>query len=498
MDLLDHCPSVKVTWLWGRSECSIITDDPIGRTTQIWNNYGPKSNEECENNYTLERIYLLNYFLLVILGYGFSLFRNPAEFCSLAVSLDVEKRISNIKNSQADPPLAKTVTTDSQNEQTNQVLKEPEHVVAMPDDGKGHDIFVKSKVNSGNAASLNVSASMRKVTKIRWVRLKEGSMKNDSSRRQALYEFSPGFLGDCSIAFANERELAESDFQLRSSIDFSVAQSSRNMVHVMCAVTMILQRQQMAIMKHDLDLPQWPANEKQFHAARYRRNQIQILSSVIGILLQSLRRLPGLSMATAKDMRVIRLENILTDSTANILTDFRAALNAGLGTRNPAKIRKNGWVECAFTLWLCGLWLQYISNIRENSSPISSIPSNLLRWLEFLSRAYWTPSEIKPQREQMVQPVKTDSHMTRCTDIITSEQNCDETQLLCESFLTVISAAVTKNPRSLYGNPSVTVTRLRWCLNIIRQEGVMCPNLEGKIGEENDEYVLFLENAGTT
>lgn len=49
VDLLDHCPLVKVTWLWGQSDCSIIIDDPIELASKIWNNYGPKSNEECEN-----------------------------------------------------------------------------------------------------------------------------------------------------------------------------------------------------------------------------------------------------------------------------------------------------------------------------------------------------------------------------------------------------------------------------------------------------------------
>lgn len=298
---------------------------------------------------------------------------------------------------------------------------------------------------------------------------------SDSSQIHALYEFSPGFLGDCSIAFANERELAQADFQMQSSVDFSFVQSSRNKVHVMSAVTMILQRQQMAIMKHDSDLPLWPMNEKQFHAARYRRNQLQILNSVIGILLGLLRDLPGVSTTAAMDTRVIRLENILTDSTTSILTDFRATLNAGLGTRNPAKIRKNCWVECAFTLWLCGLWLRYSSNKRDNSSPSSSLPCTLLRWLDFLSRVYETPPET-----------------------VASEKPHSETQLLCKSFLAMIRAAATRNPCSVYGNPSVTVPYLEWCLNIIRQEGVMCPNLEGKTAEENDEYFLFLDDPRMT
>lgn len=432
-------------------------------------------------------LHRLTSFSIVILGYGFSLFRNPTEFCSLAVSLDVEKRILTIKNSQPGPKLTEIPTIGGPSELTSQVSKGPEITLSTPDLGKGNNIG-KSKFISGNADLLDSRLFAQRANRhIKWVRLKGGTLKNNPGQSQALYEFSPGFLGDCSIAFANERELAEFDFPLHSSVDFSFAQPSRNKVHVMCAVTMILQRQQMAITKHDLDLPRWPVNEKQFHAARYRRNQLQILKSVIEILLESLRSLPGMSIVTTRDMRVIRLENILTDSTSSILTDFRAALNSGLGTRKPAKIRKNGWVECAFTLWLCGLWLRHSSNMQGNTTSTSSLPPNLSRWLVFLSRVYWPAPEIEP---------KSDAHLTLDTEIVASKQSDEETQLLCESFLAVIHAAITKNPRSLYRDPRVTVAHLERCLNIIRQEGVMCPSLEGKIGEESDEYVLFLEDAG--
>lgn len=443
-------------------------------------------------------LHRLTCFSIVILGYGFSIFRNPAEFCSLAVSLDVEKRILTIKNSQPGPKTTEISTVRGPSELTGRLSEGPEIALGTPDLGKGHNIG-KSKLISKNRRLIDSRLSAQRANRqIKWVRLKGGSLKNNPGQSQALYEFSPGFLGDCSIAFANERELAEFDFPLHSSVDFSLTQPSRNKVHVMCAVTMILQRQQMAITKHDSDLPRWPANEKQFHAARYRRNQLQILKSVAEILLESLRSLPGISIVATRDVRVIRLENILTDSTSSILTDFRAALNSGLGTRNPAKIRKNGWVECAFTLWLCGLWLRHCSNIYGNASPTSSLPPNLSRWLVFLSRVYWSAPRIEPNKEHVVDPIKSDARVTLGVEVVAPKQSYEETQLLCKSFLAVIRATVTKNPRSLYGDPSVTIAHLERCLNVIRQEGVMCPNLEGEVGEESDEYVLFLEDAGIT
>ncbi|MCJ1348575.1 hypothetical protein MMC31_006807 [Peltigera leucophlebia] len=312
---------------------------------------------------------------------------------------------------------------------------------------------------------------------IQWIRLTSRCMKENILVNQASCEFSPGFLSDMSIAFANKREIAHSDFELSSSINFSSAQSSRNKLHVACAVTMILQRQQIAITKHDFDLPIWPQNERQFHAARYRRNQLQILNYGIDSLLSYLRELTGLKELAGGDVRTVRLEHILTDHSQGILTDFRAALNAGLGTRNAAKIRKNRWVECAFSLWLCGLW---VHAHRGGASCLSNPTCKTLRWLNFLRMVYMFPIEPGPHEGQ--------------SGIEGDHDASDDTLLLCESFMTVIQAAVKKNPRSLYGDSGVTTARLAWCVNIIREEGVMCPNLDGKTGEDDDEYVLFLED----
>lgn len=48
LDLMNHNPAAKVTWIWGHSECGFSNNEVIRGGRQIWNNYGPKSNEECE------------------------------------------------------------------------------------------------------------------------------------------------------------------------------------------------------------------------------------------------------------------------------------------------------------------------------------------------------------------------------------------------------------------------------------------------------------------
>ena len=46
IDLLNHCPSVKVTWQWTSSSCRLMTNETLETGAQVMNNYGQKSNEE--------------------------------------------------------------------------------------------------------------------------------------------------------------------------------------------------------------------------------------------------------------------------------------------------------------------------------------------------------------------------------------------------------------------------------------------------------------------
>lgn len=410
----------------------------------------------------------------MILGYGFSIFRNTADFCRLAVSPELKERIANVKNIRATLGSKKETAIGNLDGRLNESVPEAKRKI--------NEHYLDQEVGPANlkyreAGASNLRQSDPAHQDMQWIRLTSTCMKENILNSQASCEFSPGFLSDMSIAFANKREIAHSDFQLRSSINLSSAQSSRNKLHVACAVTMILQRQQMAITKHDFDLPMWPQNERQFHAARYRRNQLQILNYGIDSLLSYLRELTERKKAAGGDVRTIRLEHILTENSQEILTDFRAALNAGLGTRNAAKIRKNRWVECAFSLWLCGLW---VHAHRGGVSGLSDSTCKILRWLNFLRKVYIFPIEPGPHDGQ--------SGMEGYHDA------SEDIPLLCESFMAVVEAAVKKNPRSLYGDSGVTAARLAWCLNIIREEGIMCPNLDGKTGEDDDEYILFLED----
>ncbi|GAA5858413.1 hypothetical protein JCM1840_001192 [Sporobolomyces johnsonii] len=84
IDMLNHRPTSKVTWSSdvhvetagtgaegkkGKGSLTIVLDEAVGADEQIFNTYGAKSNEE------------------LLLGYGFVLATNPADFVALKLSL---------------------------------------------------------------------------------------------------------------------------------------------------------------------------------------------------------------------------------------------------------------------------------------------------------------------------------------------------------------------------------------------------------------------------
>lgn len=425
------------------------------------------------------------------MGYGFSLFRNSADVCLLKVSKETLQKIANYERRQSsdgqNPSTINAIQPVNQQERE----KMSSGLQNFHEHGSGH---AREHDLKGNPLNNQVVQFLAQET--HWVRTRCDAPDQSKRICQANYEFSPRFLQDSSRAFSNKRELTSSDTCLESCVDFSGARLSRNKLHVLCAVIMMLQKQHMAITEHEKALPMWPTTDRAFHAARYRRKQIQILSSAIAGLMVQLGRIIRLKTQSTTDFQIVRLEHILLDSPRDLLRDFRAALNAGLGTRNPAKIRKHGWVECAFTLWVCGLCLLKpidLHSVVPSEDSLFSI--RIFAWLQFLRQAYGcTPSPNADERK--FNKVNEHRALRGCgpvNDFETTIGDDEDSFLSAESYLAVVEAAVEKNPDSLYRNPDVTLNCILWCLNVIREEGVMCPDLEGRTSEENDEYLLFIE-----
>ena len=426
------------------------------------------------------------------MGYGFSLFRNSADVCTLVLSSESRRRLKKFKAyiSLQNEGNNEGISVFSATSTENTGLAESGHDLSYSSDSVMQDV---EKMSREQQKILPASIQSSKIEQeLHWVRLKSNSDYATQSSKLA-YEFSPNFLGDCSKIFSNTREIAVSNFYSHASVDFSDGELSRNKFHVICTVTKILQNRQKAITQHNDKLPKWPESTKAFHAARYRRNQVHLLGSLTNHFLQLLRIVVGKDSLLERDRRVVRLEHILTQSPQDFVIDFRAALHAGLGTRNPDKIRSKGWVECAFTLWLCGLslWKTFERRGVENSRD-PMFTSCILSWLCFLEQVYGHPDEYQADQELIPQLNDNEPSEAEDADFNTSKSTTDNI-LVAKSYLAVVEAAVKKNPHSLYGKSEVTLAQLVWCLKIVTEEGVMAPNLGANDSEEADEFILFME-----
>lgn len=345
----------------------------------------------------------------VILGYGFSLFKNSSDHCNLALG-----------------PLAVARIRPSEHDGSND-----------------------------------------STTGVGWVRLIHKAYQN-ADNSVPTHVFSPRFLELCSMAFSNARE--HDDGYSSTDTELFTTLMTRNKLHTACAIAMILQKQYLDILAKNVDLPAWPKNVRQFYAARYRRGQILILQAVVESIIANLQGFTGLDPDGSRDRRILRLDHVLKTGPRDFLSDFRALLHVGLGTRNAERIKQQGSVETAFTLWLCGLRLWTLATA---DTIRAELPTRTAKWASFVCKTYDQESAIR--RRWATMPAS------------------NEAELLVEGCLSMIKAATVKNPQSLYNHPAATSDLLLWCFRVILEESFMCPGLEGKAGEENDEIMLFLE-----
>ena len=398
--------------------------------------------------------------ILVIMGYGFSLPENASDHYSLGFSPAIAAYIKATKARR------------SVSEPSSELLQSQSTV--RSDDNRSCQVGGIMRIETEvleSSEDLNVKEILEQ--NIHWVRLIDNKK----------YEFSPDFLEYFSIAVENSREARLADAFPLSRTNLSREKTSRNQLHVICALIMILQKGQSAIRKHDKELPEAPQNSKQVDAARYRESQLEILDHVLNDLGSFLKSVEY------GDPRVIRLELIFAKLPKTLLKDLRGVLNAGIRTRDPNKVRERGGLDFAFTAWLCGLWISAQSETKGDDQ----IDLMYIRWLLFLQRNYPEPSDEtihyqgkgKPECEERLEwfdPVRSASGNSGL-----------DSALVARSYFDAVQVSTEKHPRSVYNDQRITVRRLEWCLNIVRNEGVWWPSLDQGEDEKADDWVMVLE-----
>ncbi len=349
--------------------------------------------------------------------------------------------------------------------------------------------YIKTVKDRRSTQDQEPATLVREDMSIHWVRVREN------------VEFSPCFLEEFSIAIENPRERLEADANLHSNPSVLNAYPSRNKLHVICAVLMIIQKGQTSIRKHNRDLPEHPQNTKQVDAARYRQNQLHTLNYAFESLKSDLISLLSTGTDACQSFRILRLEDLLTETPEKLKKDIRSVLNAGLKTRDPRKIRERGGTDFAYTIWLCGLLMNHRQDIdkqEQAAASESTFDSQCSKWLRFLHQMY-PPEEITLQRSDYDSNAGSNGDRATWFDPVRNSgaegDGTAEVASTVASYLDAIRTCTERHPQSLYNDLEVTPGRLTWCYNVVRNEGVWVPNMQD--GEEDDEWMLYLECGDT-
>lgn len=102
VDSLNHRPQAKITWQPGSNALSLVSVDRIEAGVEVFNNYGPKANEEClsiQSNVPFPAAHNS----LVLLGYGFAIPDNPTDTITLRFTAPLTPPQARIRSKQPQP-----------------------------------------------------------------------------------------------------------------------------------------------------------------------------------------------------------------------------------------------------------------------------------------------------------------------------------------------------------------------------------------------------------
>lgn len=411
--------------------------------------------------------------LPVLMGYGFCLDPNQADCFNLsyspALSQHIDQAKTKRKNASYAGHLSETTTT------------KPE--------GNSSDNPEASEV--GQSSGREIESNPLK--DVKFVMLGN----ND-------YRFSTGFLADCSLALLNGRERNQHMACNLDAYKFSSNSLSRNKLHTLCSIMMILQDKRAEIRKHDNDFSFPPRTQNQSYASIYRSSQSGILNGVLACLSSTLQTITQLKFQ--EQSRVIHLKDILmtTSRPKQLKPHFREVVHAGVGSRDPHKVSQRRGVEFAFAVWLCGLRLLHLhdSDGRRRRGEIgdfaalSTTDPVLYSWIGFLCSHYPSSQPDQPGdgEEEESDLAKWLAGMATASSSINKPQEVADT---AASYIKAIKATGAKHPDSLYNHAwAHDLRNLMWCLVVAREERVRCPTVSqsGELGlEDEDEFVLVID-----
>ncbi|KAI9879563.1 MAG: hypothetical protein M1830_008097 [Pleopsidium flavum] len=298
--------------------------------------------------------------------------------------------------------------------------------------------------------------------------------------------FPPAMLDDVSILVANQRELDTIGFSDERFWLFGNGTFSRNDFSVMSHLLRILRLRRNRITCHDSELPPWPQNERQFYAARYRRGQLQILNDIIKSLEQGLNNALSATLDGLPG-KLLDLRQIIYRFPDPLCSLFQAGLDAAFGTHKPSLLKKKGWEDAVFTLWICVLWI--MQKVHGEVIPDrQGLDKRLVIWIDFLSEHY---GDEKLPIEYVAAMLNEDSPDHENNDV--DEENQKRLIRYSEEITQIIQHAARQDPKCIFNHRSWSGDLVRWGFRVLNAESVNVPPRD-EDSDSGDRLALFLEN----
>ncbi len=315
--------------------------------------------------------------------------------------------------------------------------------------------------------------------------------------------FPQAMLDDISVLVANQRELNTIRFSKERSWLSGSGTYSRNDFSVMSHILRTLRLRRKRIICNDAKLPQWPRNDRQFYAARYRRGQLQILNDIISPLEQRLN-LALMFNANGAFSELLDLKQMLHGMPKPLRSRFQAGLGAAFGTHKPSLLKEAGWEDAVMALWVSTLWIMFIAQGEEIQDRLD-IGRKLANWITYMSEHY-APNKTDPD---YVAAVYTQNHVftqqlangegnggeeVKLPPTVAEGEDENQKQLIryTEEVARMIKVAAERDPQCLFAHPLWCGDLVRWGFRIVNAEAVnVAARHEGP--ESSDRLALSLD-----
>ncbi|MCJ1391110.1 hypothetical protein MMC18_003972 [Xylographa bjoerkii] len=454
LDFGNHDPSAGVYWKMQGSSYSFIVNETLESGKEVCISYDDKGNEERKSSTTRKlKPVTLTKTHKVIMGYGFSLDNNTKDAFRLL-----------LRSTSSSQGLAKA---RSMQQELQEQKMPPRHVASAP---YAPDESLISKHTTSEACTVTrpILSGWSPDMFFLW-----------PADNTSFYTANQALVDTFSILVANDRELRS--LQVSPS-RFWIPSPSTSLTHnrlkLTCSLLAELQRKHTDITTHSPSLPPYPANNRQFHAARYRRSQLHILETNI----HSLKTI--LQAANSPTTRLVRLEDILAKPTPPQPNHLRAAVHQIFGTRQPRKIHELEHEDLVFTLWLCSEWLLRA----QPCPPATSFQALVHRWLRSLETSYGAPPSAQHS------PV---AHASPAGGSTGGDDDDDddaqrEDAIIAASYLAVVKVVAEAAPASVFADERWSTEFLEWGVRIVQEEGLVLPSGAGEEGQTEDEFAVFV------